>query len=110
MVPVDTAPVIVNEITLVGSRCGRFEPALHLLEHGLINVEDMISERLRLSQATEAVELAAAKGRMNVLIRSRERGMRMIFAVLTALTWLGDDDEDLFAEVSHRMIVPRVDT
>ena len=30
-VPVDTAPVIVNEITLVGSRCGRFEPALELL-------------------------------------------------------------------------------
>jgi alcohol dehydrogenase len=30
-VPLDTAPVIVNEITLVGSRCGRFEPALRLL-------------------------------------------------------------------------------
>ena len=32
LVGVDTAPVIVNEITLVGSRCGRFEPALDLLE------------------------------------------------------------------------------
>ena len=30
-VPVDTAPVIVNELTLVGSRCGRFEAALPLL-------------------------------------------------------------------------------
>ncbi len=29
LVAMDTAPVIVNEITLVGSRCGRFEPALH---------------------------------------------------------------------------------
>ena len=41
---VDTAPIIVNEITLVGSRCGRFEPALKLLAEGLINVGDMISD------------------------------------------------------------------
>ena len=30
-VPVDTAPIIVNELTLVGSRCGRFEAALPLI-------------------------------------------------------------------------------
>ena len=70
MVPVDTAPVIVNEITLVGSRCGRFEPALHLLEHRLINVEDMISERMRLSEAPEAFERAGAKGCLKVLMRA----------------------------------------
>jgi threonine dehydrogenase-like Zn-dependent dehydrogenase len=34
LVPIDTAPAIVNEITLVGSRCGRFEPALRLLASG----------------------------------------------------------------------------
>src|SRR5437879_131694 len=32
LVGIDTAPVIVNEITLVGSRCGRFEPAIELLQ------------------------------------------------------------------------------
>jgi len=68
MVPVDTAPVIVHEITLVGSRCGRFEPALHLLEHGIVNVEDMISGRFRLSQAPEAFARAAGKGCMKVLL------------------------------------------
>ena len=68
MVPIDTAPVIVNEITLVGSRCGRFEPALHLLEHGLVNVEDMISDRMRLSEAPEAFARAARKGSMKVLM------------------------------------------
>jgi alcohol dehydrogenase len=68
MVPVDTAPVIVNEITLVGSRCGRFEPALHLLERGIVNVEDMISERRRLSEAPEAFAHAARKGCMKVLM------------------------------------------
>jgi alcohol dehydrogenase len=68
MVPIDTAPVIVNEITLVGSRCGRFEPALYLLEHNIINVEDMISERMRLSEAPQAFARAARKGAMKVLL------------------------------------------
>jgi threonine dehydrogenase-like Zn-dependent dehydrogenase len=68
MVPVDTAPVIVNEITLVGSRCGRFEPALHMLAHCIVNVDDMISERMRLSQAPEAFARASRKGCMKVLM------------------------------------------
>jgi alcohol dehydrogenase len=68
MVPIDTAPVIVNEITLVGSRCGRFEPALELLDHGLVNVDDMISERLRLSEAPEAFARAGRKGCLKVLL------------------------------------------
>ena len=68
MVPVDTAPVIVNEITLVGSRCGRFEPALHLLERGLVNVEDLISERMRLREAPKAFARAAEKGCLKVLL------------------------------------------
>jgi alcohol dehydrogenase len=68
MVPIDTAPVIVNEITLIGSRCGRFEPALHLLEHGLVNVEDMISGRMRLSEAPKAFARAAEKDCLKVLL------------------------------------------
>ena len=61
LVGVDTAPVIVNEITLVGSRCGRFEPALDLLSRGLINVADMISDRKKLSDAPQAFERAARR-------------------------------------------------
>ena len=53
-VPVDIAPVIVNEITLVGSRCGRFEPALELLASGKVDVSSMISEELALDRAPEA--------------------------------------------------------
>jgi threonine dehydrogenase-like Zn-dependent dehydrogenase len=68
LVGVDTAPVIVNEITLIGSRCGRFEPALDLLRRGLINVVDMISERKALSDAPQAFEQAARKGTMKVLL------------------------------------------
>jgi alcohol dehydrogenase len=58
--------VIVNEITLVGSRCGRFEPALELLERGVVNVADMISECLPLVDAPRAFELAARKGVLKV--------------------------------------------
>ena len=68
LAPIDTAPLIVNEITLVGSRCGRFEPALHLLERGLVNVDAMISERMRLSEAPKAFERAQQKGCLKVLL------------------------------------------
>jgi alcohol dehydrogenase len=69
-VPLDTAPVIVNEITLVGSRCGRFEPALELLERGAIDVESMISDRLPLSRAPEAFAQAAKAGVIKILIEA----------------------------------------
>ena len=69
LVGVDTAPVIVNEITLVGSRCGRFEPALDLLSRNLIPVEEMISEQLPLVDAPRAFERAAQKGVLKVLLR-----------------------------------------
>ncbi|MGH9721374.1 MAG: zinc-binding dehydrogenase, partial [Bryobacteraceae bacterium] len=67
-VPIDTAPVIVNEITLVGSRCGRFEPALELLVRNLVNVAGMISEKLPLSEAPRAFAQAARRGVLKVLL------------------------------------------
>jgi alcohol dehydrogenase len=67
-VPLDAAPVIVNEITLIGSRCGRFEAALPLLEHELIRVDEMITARYPLSEAPAAFAHAAERGSMKVLI------------------------------------------
>ena len=68
LVGVDTAPIIVNEITLVGSRCGRFEAALPLLEHGLIPVEQMIADRFPLRDDAQAFERAASRGTLKVLL------------------------------------------
>jgi alcohol dehydrogenase len=68
-VSIDTAPVIVNEITMVGSRCGRFEPALRLLKQGKINVADMLSAEYPLSEAVKAFEAAGQRGVMKVLLR-----------------------------------------
>ena len=66
---IDTAPLIVNEITLVGSRCGRFEPALKLLRSGKVCVDDMISAEYPLSRAPEAFVHAAQRGAVKVMLR-----------------------------------------
>jgi alcohol dehydrogenase len=68
MVGIDTAPVIVNEVTLVGSRCGRFEPALKLLASGKVRVADMISDRFPLAEAPRAFARAAGRGVLKVLL------------------------------------------
>ena len=69
-VPLDTASVIVNEITLVGSRCGRFEPALELLARGVIDVESMMSGKFPLSRAPEAFARAAEAGVIKILVEA----------------------------------------
>lgn len=60
--------VVVDEITVLGSRCGRFAPALRLLESGLVAVEDLISEEFPLAKSVEAMNRAAEKGVMKVLL------------------------------------------
>jgi len=65
---IDTAPLIVNEITLVGSRCGRFEAALPLLAHEGIRLESMVAARYPLREAVEAFARAASPGTLKVLL------------------------------------------
>jgi len=69
-VAIDTAPVVVHEITLIGSRCGRFEPAIRLLRTGAINVADMVSEELPLPRAAQAFTRASQPGVLKVLLRT----------------------------------------
>ncbi len=69
-VSLDMAPVIVNEISLVGSRCGRFEPALALLENGQVHVAPLISAEFPLAEAPKAFEEAAQPGVLKVLLRN----------------------------------------
>jgi alcohol dehydrogenase len=68
LVSIDSAPVIVNEITLVGSRCGRFEPALRLLKSRKIRVDAMISDVLPLKDAPRAFRAAATRGVLKILL------------------------------------------
>lgn len=62
------APFVVDEITIVGSRCGPFAPALRLLERGDIDPRPLIAARYPLGEAVAAMEHAARSGVMKVLL------------------------------------------
>jgi threonine dehydrogenase-like Zn-dependent dehydrogenase len=62
------AAVVVDEVTVVGSRCGPFDRALDALANGLVAVEPLISERFALSDAERAVHRAAEPGVLKVLL------------------------------------------
>jgi threonine dehydrogenase-like Zn-dependent dehydrogenase len=64
----DLAMAVVDEITLVGSRCGPFAPALRLLEQGLVDVTPLIQARYPLTKAPMAFEHAARPGTLKILI------------------------------------------
>ncbi len=65
----DAARIVVDEISVVGSRCGRFAPALELLKTGAVDVESLISEELRLTAGLRAMERATEAGVLKVLLR-----------------------------------------
>lgn len=67
---IDAAQLVVDELSIVGSRCGRFGPALDLLKKGAIELDSMISEEYPLSQGAFALERAAQKGVLKVLLRA----------------------------------------
>ena len=66
---VSLAPVVVDEVTIVGSRCGPFDRALDALSNGLVDVQPLISETFDLVDGVRALERAAAPGVMKVLLR-----------------------------------------
>ncbi len=63
------APVVVDEITIVGSRCGQFAPALRLLESGRIDVKPLISDVFELDEAIEAFERNKEKSSIKVIVK-----------------------------------------
>ena len=64
----DMTMAVVDEVTLIGSRCGPFAPALRLLEQGLVDVLPLIQARYPLSEALTAFEHAARPGTLKVLL------------------------------------------
>jgi threonine dehydrogenase-like Zn-dependent dehydrogenase len=69
---VDMSSLVVDEITLIGSRCGPFAPALRLLENGLIDPTPLISEIFSLSEGETAFVRAAEPSILKVLLRTDE--------------------------------------
>jgi len=62
------APFVIDEVTLVGSRCGPFDRALEALEHGLVEVQPLIADRFNLSNGVMALQRAQQKGVLKVLL------------------------------------------
>src|SRR5256714_3503436 len=66
---IKAARIVVDEISVVGSRCGRFAPALELLKNNKIEVQSLISEAFPLTDGLRAMARAAESGVMKVLLR-----------------------------------------
>lgn len=62
------APIVIDEVTIVGSRCGPFDRALSALEAGLVKVLPLISGRFDLSRGVEALEHARTRPVLKVLL------------------------------------------
>jgi threonine dehydrogenase-like Zn-dependent dehydrogenase len=62
------APIVVDEITIVGSRCGPFDQALAALESNEVVVLPLISNRFDLSHGVEALEAAASRPSLKILL------------------------------------------
>jgi threonine dehydrogenase-like Zn-dependent dehydrogenase len=68
---VDLAPLVIDEIRLIGSRCGPFEPALARLAGGAVATEEMIDSVYGLTNIEQAVQRAGCPGAMKVLVENR---------------------------------------
>ncbi len=65
---INLAPIVINEIQIVGSRCGPFPPALSAMEADTIDVRSLISQRVPLRDGNEALRRAADPSQLKVLI------------------------------------------
>ncbi len=64
----DAGALVVNEVTVVGSRCGPFAPALEALQRGTVDVRPLVHTRYPLAQADAALAHAAQPGVLKVLL------------------------------------------
>jgi threonine dehydrogenase-like Zn-dependent dehydrogenase len=65
---VELAPAVVNEIQIIGSRCGRFEPAIELLATRRIEVRPLISDTFALHEGLQAFAKAATSESLKILL------------------------------------------
>jgi threonine dehydrogenase-like Zn-dependent dehydrogenase len=65
----DLTPTVVNEITLIGSRCGLFKPAIDALATGMVSVDSMIDSTFPLEKFSEAIEHAKKPDTLKVFLK-----------------------------------------
>ena len=67
--PVSLAPIVINEINVIGSRCGPFPDALAALTAKQVSVTPLIEKIYSLQDGLEAVQHAAASGSRKILLQ-----------------------------------------
>ena len=65
----DLSLLVVNEVTLIGSRCGTFGDAIEALRNGQVDVSGMISRVFPFEKICEAIEFASEPNVIKVLVR-----------------------------------------
>ena len=65
----DLTPTIINEITLIGSRCGLFKPAIDALASGIISVNSMIDSTFPLEKFEDAIVHAKKPNTLKVFLK-----------------------------------------
>ena len=68
-ISINMANLVVNEITLLGSRCGDFLPALRLLENRLINPTYLVDETFHFNEVLPAFKRVQQPGTLKILLR-----------------------------------------
>jgi len=66
--PLNLAPVVIDEVQIIGSRCGPFREAIAALAAKRIDVVSLIHRRMKLEQGVEAMELAGRPGVLKVVL------------------------------------------
>src|SRR4051795_9319294 len=66
--PLNRAPLVVDEINVVGSRCGPFREAIKALAEKRVDVASLIHRRVRIDQGVEAMAIAGRAGVLKVLL------------------------------------------
>ena len=67
---VNFSSIVVDEINIIGSRCGPFEPALRLMESRQVDPTVLIMDEFELTDALKAFERAAESGMLKVLVKT----------------------------------------
>ena len=72
---VETWPIVVKEVTVLGSRCGPFRRAVELLRSGKVDPKALISRTFSLRHAAKALAYAQKRGVLKVLLKANQRSL-----------------------------------
>jgi threonine dehydrogenase-like Zn-dependent dehydrogenase len=67
---IETWPLVVKELTVIGSRCGPFPTAMALLRSGKVGPASLITRTFPMSEAAAAIRFAQKPGVMKVLLKA----------------------------------------